>query len=87
MLPLSFCWKFNSEQLLCEAFFDVSVSVTKLPQNIDILFCLIDMKRYFKNIDTSSDTAISYEYINITTYSQQSVFLCNNILIKNSRCN
>ncbi len=75
-----FCTKFNSEQLLFEAFFDecycsktqtnqkwknknhtVKMAVKKLPKNIYILFCLIDMKRYFKNIDIS----ISYCYIDI----------------------
>ncbi len=42
------------------------MAVEKLPkniENIDILFCFIDMKRYFKNIDIS----ISYGYIDIAT--------------------
>ncbi len=41
------------------------MAVEKFPINIehiDILFCLIDMKRYFKNIDIS----ILYWYIDIT---------------------
>ncbi len=40
------------------------MAVRKLPKNIDILFYLIDMKRYFKNIDT-----LTYRCIDITTAS------------------
>ncbi len=80
----AFCRKFNSKQLLFEAFSDecycneiqtnqkwknknhtVKTAVQKLPkniENIDILFCLIDMKRYSENIDA----LLSYRYIDIT---------------------